>query len=186
MPLAKKIEERFTYQDYVSWPDNERWELIDGVPYNMTPAPSFEHQSIVGNFYHLLRNKLKNKTCIPGIAPTDIVLSDDGVVQPDVFVVCDKSKITKKKVQGAPDLVIEVLSPSTTLKDKREKKRLYEKYGVKEYIIIDPLERHVEQFHLRESGKYGESDIFAPDEELKLFSLNNMKISLTEVFEGTE
>jgi len=183
MPLARKVEEKFTYQDYITWPDDERWELIDGIAYNMTPAPTFKHQSIVLNFSNILKNNLKGQPCIPGIAPTDVVLSENGVVQHDVFVVCDKSKITEKNIQGAPDLVIEVLSPSTRLKDRREKKWLYEKHGVKEYIIIDPIEKYIEQFHLRENGKYGESNISAPDETIKLFSLNNMKIALSEVFE---
>jgi len=182
MPLAKKIEERFTYQDYISWPDNERWELIDGVPYNMTPAPSTNHQGVAGNFYAILNVSLKGKKCRPFMAPTDVVLSDDGVVQPDVLVVCDKSKITDKNIQGPPDLVIEVLSPSTALKDKREKKWLYEKYDVKEYILIDPVEMYVEQFYIRENGKYAEGNLFAPDETIKLFSLSGMKISLPEVF----
>jgi len=182
MPLAKKAEERFTYQDYITWPDDERWELIDGVPYDMSPAPTFRHQSIVLNFSNILKNNLKGRTCIPGISPTDVVLSEHSTIQPDVFVVCDKSKITEKNIQGAPDLVIEVLSPSTALKDKREKKWLYEKYKVKEYILIDPVEMYAEQFHIKENCKYGEGDIFGPDETIKLFSLNGMKIPLPEVF----
>ena len=183
MPLAKKTEERFTYQDYITWPDDERWELICGVPYNMTPAPTFRHQRIVGNFYRIIGNKLIGKQCTPGIAPTDVILSERDVVQPDVFVVCDKNKITEKNIQGAPALVIEVLSPSTKLKDKREKRELYEKYGVQEYVIVDVIEQLVERFYLGKNNIYGKSDIFTPEENIKLFSLNNMEIILPEVFE---
>jgi len=180
----KKSEEKFTYDDYVTWPDDERWELIDGVPYNMTPAPTFEHQRIVGRFYTILDVLLRGKPCIPGIAPTDVVLSDCCVIQPDVFVVCDKNKITKKNIQGAPDLVVEVLSPSTMLKDRREKRALYEKYGVKEYIMIDPIEQYVERFYIGKYGKYMAGDIFKPDETIKLFSLCDIEIAFSEVFEG--
>jgi len=149
----------------------------------MTPAPTFKHQNIVGNFYYILRNKLKGKACIPCIAPTDVVLSEENVTQPDVFVVCDKSKIMGKNIQGAPTLIIEVLSPSTKLKDRREKRELYEKYCVKEYVMIDVTEQLVERFYLGKNNVYGKSDIFTPEENMKLFSLNNMEITLSDVFE---
>jgi len=183
MPLARKTEEQFTYQDYITWPDDERWELIDGIAYNMSPAPTLGHQVIVGNFYRILGNNLMGKPCKPFMAPTDVVLSEHDVVQPDILVVCDEDKRTKANIQGAPDLIIEVLSPSTALKDKREKKSLYEKYGVKEYITIDPIDKYVEQFYIRGNGKYSESSIFAPYETMKLLSLNKMEIPLYEVFE---
>jgi len=187
MPLAKKEStEKFTYDDYATWPDGERWEIIDGVPYNMSPAPTFDHQRIAGMFYYILMNKLRGKPCTPGISPTDVVLSEHDVVQPDVFVVCDKNKITKKNIQGAPDLVVDVLSPSTAPKDKREKKWLYEKYNVKEYIIVDPLEKYAERFYLEKNATYSNGDIFAPDETINLFSLSDIDIALLEVFEGIE
>jgi len=187
MPLAgKKSEEKFTYNDYITWPDDERWELIDGVAYNMSPAPSLNHQNIVLNFSNILKNNLKGKPCKPFIAPTDVVLSRKDVVQPDVLVVCDEDKRTKANIQGAPDLVVEVLSPSTTFRDRRDKRELYEKYGVKEYVIIDIMERLVERFYLGGNNIYGKSDIFTPEESISLFSLNNMEIPLPEVFEGIE
>lgn len=185
MPLVQRAEKKFTYRDYLQWPDDEKWELIDGVAYNMTPAPSLMHQNIVGNFFGILRNNLRNKPCTPFISPTDVVLSEYDVVQPDILVVCDKKKFTDANIQGTPDLVIEILSPSTALKDKREKKTLYEKHGVKEYIIIDALEKYVERFYLKEDGKYYGSDIFGCDDTLKLFSLEGMEIPLSEIFEET-
>jgi Uma2 family endonuclease len=97
------------------------------------------------------------------------------VVQPDVFVVCDEKKMTDANIQGAPDLIIEVISPDTALKDKREKKTLYEKHGVKEYIIIDPTDQYVEYFFL-EGAIYGKGDIFGPQEVLKLKALACIEI----------
>ena len=186
MALAQKTKKGFTYADYLTWPDDERWELIDGEAYNMTPAPTFKHQKIVFNFASLLRNALKGNPCVAGIAPTDVVLSEYDVVQPDVFVVCDEKKITEANIQGAPDLIVEVLSPATALKDKREKKALYEKYGVKEYIIVDPAAQYVERFLLEEGGLYGKGGIFGPKEVLPLVSLKEIEIPLWEIFEVEE
>ena len=184
MPLAKKIEKKFTYADYVAWPDDERWELIDGEAYDMSPAPSVRHQKITGNLYILLsRHPKKRSGCFVGIAPTDVVLSEYDVVQPDVFIVCDEKKITEANIQGSPDLIIEVISPGTALKDKREKKALYERHGVKEYILIDPTGLYVDHFVLQNDGFYGKGKVFGPQEVLPLTSLEKLKISLWEVFE---
>lgn len=115
MVLNPKPNERYTYKDYLEWSDEERWELIDGVPYNMTPAP-FD--------VRLFPNEKKN---------------DNNVVQPDRTVICDEKKMTINGCEGVPDLVIEVLSPSTAKKDRREKKRIYERVRVKEYWIVAPF-----------------------------------------------
>ena len=186
MALAQKTKKGFTYADYLTWPDDERWELIDGEAYNMTPAPTTRHQNIVYNVSFILKSKLLNKSCRPFVAPTDVVLSEYDVVQPDVFVVCDEKKITEANIQGAPDLIVEVLSPATALKDKREKKNLYEKYGVKEYIIVDPAAQYVERFLLEEGGLYGKGGIFGPKEVLPLVSLKEIEIPLWEIFEVEE
>ena len=182
MSVADK-DEKFTYQDYLTWSDDERWELINGRPYNMTPAPSFRHQRIAGNFYHILRNALQGKRCVPGIAPTDVVLSDHDVVQPDVFVVCDEQKITEQNIQGAPDLVVEVRSPSTARKDRREKMRLYETFGVREYILIDPDGQYAERFILERDGRFGRGEVFGPQQVMALDSIESVEIPLWEVFE---
>ena len=186
MALAQKTKKGFTYADYLIWPNDERWELIDGGAYNMTPAPTTRHQNIVYNVSFILKSKLLNKSCRPFVAPTDVVLSEYDVVQPDVFVVCDEKKITEANIQGAPDLIVEVLSPATALKDKREKKNLYEKYGVKEYIIVDPAAQYVERFLLEEGGLYVKSEIFGPKEVLPLVSLKEIEIPLWEIFEVEE
>lgn len=136
MPLALETHRKFTYRDYLTRPDEERWELIDGKPYDMTPALTTTHQIPVGNVFRILSVETRDRSCRCSVAPTDVVLSETDVVQPDVFVVCDPRKITEAHVYGAPDLVTEVVSPSTGLKDRREKKDLYEKYGVREYLLV--------------------------------------------------
>lgn len=174
---------RYTVADYLTWPDEERWELIGGRAYNMSPAPSIKHQTIVGNFYSRLASHLAGNPCKPFIAPADVILSDADVVQPDVFVVCDKNKITERNVRGAPDLVIEVLSPSTSAKDLREKKALYERSGVREYLVVDPLELYVTRFNLGMNGSYGSGTVYDARETLLLQSLGGFEIALPEAFE---
>ena len=112
-----------------------------------------------------------------------MVFAEHDVVQPDVFVVCDEKKITEANIHGSPDLIIEVLSPAIALKDKREKKALYEKHGIKEYIIVDPTDQYVERFLFGEDGLYRKGDIFGPMEVLPIVGLEGIEISLWEVFE---
>jgi len=180
MAQAIKQERRYSIEDYREWPDDEKWEIIHGVAYDMSPAPRIKHQNIVSNFHINLKTHPKNP-CYTGIAPTDVILDEYSVVQPDVFLVCDGEKITEDNVQGAPDLIVEVVSPGTEVKDRREKKRLYEKSGVKEYLIVFPEREYVEQYVL-EAGKYGAPEIFNWDEVLKLRIFPN-EIKLAEIFE---
>ena len=180
--LRSKGEKKYTWQDYLAWPDEERWEVIDGEAYSMTPSPSYQHQKVAGAFHAILREKLKGTRCVAAIAPLDVYFDDFNFVQPDVMVVCDKRKI-RDRIYGAPDLVIEVLSPSTSLKDKREKKNLYEKFGVREYVIVHPEEMLVERFFLHEGGFRG-PDVFGSQEVLPLVSLEGVEVPLWDVFES--
>lgn len=182
MAGIKRRIEKYNYSDYLTWPDEERWEIIEGTAYDMTPAPGIKHQNVVAALVRIIGNGLEGKPCRPFVAPTDVVLSEHDVVQPDVLVVCDQKRITEDNIQGAPDLVVEVLSPATALKDKREKKALYERSGVREYVIIDPIELYVERFSLKDK-RYGEAEIFGPREVLSLKGLEGLKISLWEVFD---
>ncbi|MDR0310315.1 MAG: Uma2 family endonuclease, partial [Acidobacteriota bacterium] len=113
---ALQKDERYTYADYASWDTEERYELIDGVPYLMSPAPLRKHQSILFELSGQFRNFLKGKPCKAFAAPFDVRLNadtyDDTVVQPDLVVICDKLKLDAKGCVGAPDMVIEILSPS--------------------------------------------------------------------------
>lgn len=181
MKPAKKIKQKFTYSDYVTWNDEKRWEIIHGEAYDMSPAPAIAHQQVVIRLAYFLNNQLQGKSCTPFVAPTDVVLSEENVVQPDVFVVCDKKKIQKTHIDGAPDLVIEILSPATHIKDKREKKDLYEKFGVKEYLLIDPEEKYAERYTLQKAG-FGAPDIFGPTDKIVIRSLKGVKISLKDIF----
>lgn len=175
---------RFTYADYLTWPENERWELIDGRPYNMTPAPTTGHQRIAVRLVHLLEERVP-RNCSVFVAPTDVVFSQFDVVQPDVLVVCDRAKITRANIQGAPELILEILSPSTALKDKREKKGLYERHGVHEYVLVHPEMLYVEHHILGADGLYGREELLGPGESLRLdIVLDGIVIELSEVFEG--
>ena len=183
MSLAKEKKGRYSYSDYIKWPDDERWEIINGVAYNMSPAPKVKHQKISGNLYFELKKSLvsKKSQCDLFSAPTDVVLDEYNVVQPDIFIVCNKNKITEDNIRGAPDLVIEITSKSTELKDKKEKLFLYERFGVKEYIIVFPEREYVERYILQ-NGKYMAPEIFNWDETLKLKTFD-IDIELWKVFE---
>lgn len=136
----------YTLSDYYALPDEQRVELIDGVLYDMA-TPTYAHQFLVGSIYAQMlafHNKRKG-SCIPVIAPFDVQLDRDDktMIQPDVMIICDRSKIIKRCVYGAPDLVVEVLSPSTRKKDMSLKLSKYITAGVREYWIIEPDNRKV-------------------------------------------
>ena len=160
-------DERFTYRHYRTWPDEERWELIEGQAWSMSPAPTTRHQDIQAQLITALRVLLKGKPCKAFDAPFDVLLpkddeSDDeidSVVQPDIVVYCDKSRLTKRGARGAPDLVVEILSPSTSKKDQNEKFGLYEKHGVREYWVIDPGNEAIQVWRLRPEGGYDSGDL---------------------------
>lgn len=143
----------YTLNDYYALPDEKRVELIDGVFYDMA-APMTDHQLIAGEIYVQVRNYIRNNKgkCIPFIAPTDVQLDLDNktMVQPDVFVVCDKEKISNGRVLGAPDFIVEVLSKSTKLKDVLIKALKYKEAGVKEYWMIDQEHKQVIVYDYRE------------------------------------
>jgi Uma2 family endonuclease len=162
MSAVQDSVRRFTYGDYRRWPDEERWELIEGEAFNMSPAPSRSHQDWVLELGRQIANHLLGKPCRPFIAPFDVRLpekneSDDDiktVVQPDISVICDRSKLDESGCRGAPDFIIEVLSPGTSRKDQIQKKRLYERHGVREYWLVHPIERILTRY-LLEEGRYG-------------------------------
>ncbi len=176
MGLKKeKTDSKFTYRDYSSWPEDERWELIDGIAYDMCAAPSSWHQRISFKLSTLIGMFLQNKPCEAFSAPFDVLLPAfpiknegeiDTVVQPDISVICDPSKIVESGCLGAPDLIVEILSPSTSKKDLNEKFQLYEKHGVKEYWIVDPGNKYIQVFHLlteeKKSGRYDDGTLVPP------------------------
>ena len=145
---------KFTYRDYLLLPEGDRRELIEGDFY-VVPAPSIWHQTIVANLGMLLREFVKvNRLGAVLWAPTDVVLSPESVVQPDILFISNERRgiITEANVSGAPDLVVEILSPSTAERDRELKLTLYARYGVREYWIVDPEDSSVEVMVLEEAG----------------------------------
>ncbi len=190
MPLAYKRNQRYTYADYLSWKDDERWELIDGIAFNMTPAPSREHQEILVEFVFVIRAYLENRKCRVFPAPFDVRLPRGGkkgdddidtVVQPDISVVCDPSKLDTRGCVGAPDLVIEILSPYTADRDMRDKFFLYERSGVREYWIVDPGNLSVHAHRLDESGKYAPVKVYFREDAIESTALPGLSIDLKNI-----
>jgi Uma2 family endonuclease len=165
--IALKMADYFTYANYREWPETERWELIDGEAYAMS-APSRVHQKIVVEIARQIGNYLQNKPCENYVAPFDVRLPKadeadsqiDTVVQPDIVVVCDENKLDDKGCRGAPDWIIEVLSPSTAFMDMSTKLALYQQHGVKEYWLIHPSEYWVMIYTLNAGGEYGRPQVF--------------------------
>jgi Uma2 family endonuclease len=164
---ARALDERFTYGDYRKWLEGERWELIEGLPYSMSPAPFTRHQRLSGRFFNRIVNYLEGKPCEAFYAPFDVLFPKgeepddevDTVVQPDIIVICDPLKITERGARGAPDLVVEILSPWTSKKDLNEKFRLYEKSGVREYWVVDPGNKSVQVWRLGPDGRYDQGEL---------------------------
>jgi Uma2 family endonuclease len=171
MSTAKKLPVKYTYADYCQWPDDQRWELIEGEAYAMT-GPSRLHQDIVFELAGQIRSYLKGKPCKGYTAPFDVRLPHkneadakiETVVQPDLSVICDLSKLDNLGCRGAPDWIIEILSPSTALKDMNTKRSLYEQHGVKEYWIVHPEEHWIMVYTLNELARYGQPGVFGMDE----------------------
>ena len=144
MALEKPQLGEFTYSDYMRWPAGERWQLLDGFAYAMAP-PSLPHQDVVSELGAQLRLQLRGKPCKALVAPVGVRLPKLNeanefirtVFEPDVVVVCDASKMDKSGIRGAPDFIIEVLSPSTARFDQIEKRKAYERAGVREFWLID-------------------------------------------------
>jgi Uma2 family endonuclease len=184
---ALEKEVSYTYEDYFSWPDYPRYELIDGQPY-MLAAPSPVHQDVLGGLYAQFRAFLKGKTCHAYVAPLDVFLNenrfDDTVVQPDLLVVCDQNKITQKGCEGAPDLVIEIVSPSSGQMDSLIKFKRYQRAGVREYWIVNP-ETRVVQVYLLHDGRYIASP-YDSTEKIPVHVLPECEIDLSDVFPPKE
>ena len=190
MGLAvRKKEERFTYGDYLKWPDEERWELIDGVAYDMSPAPLRRHQRILGDIFAEFYNYLKNKLCQVYIAPFDVRLPEtdesdeeiETVVQPDIVVVCDRNKLDDRGCKGSPDIVIEILSPHTAKKDFVTKYYLYERHKVKQYWVFDPETEGAVIFKLKD-GKYGKPEEYKKEDTIKVDTFPDLEIDLGTIF----
>lgn len=142
----------------LAYQEERREELIGGKVVMMAPA-SAEHVYTAGSIYNIFKNYLKGKNCIPFSDGLLVHLTDDNKFVPDMMVVCDRSKIKSDGVHGAPDLVVEVLSPSTAKDDRTRKKEVYEACGVPEYWLVSPTDKSIEVY-LLESGKYILHDVY--------------------------
>jgi len=164
------MDEKFTYGDYRRWSDDERWELIDGKAWAMSPAPTRYHQDLAKRLFSPINDFLRGKPCQAYFAPFDVLLpdgdeSDDEVatvVQPDLVVFCDRSKLTVAGARGAPDLLVEILSPSTSKKDQREKFDLYQRHGVREYWIVDPAGKWLCVYRPGPDGEFDAGELREP------------------------
>lgn len=189
-PLAQKKDEVFRYGDYLKWDDGERWELIDGIAYNLTPVPSRFHQRVSGQLFLQFGNFLSNSSCEVYSAPFDVRLPEGDeadeaistVVQPDISVVCDPSKLDDKGCKGSPDLIVEILSPATARKDLKEKFLRYERAGVREYWIVDPSGKTVTVFKRTDAGLFGRPDVYGEEERIKVSLFEDLEIDLQPVF----
>jgi Uma2 family endonuclease len=190
-------EEHFDYRQYRTWPEGERWELIHGQAWAMSPAPTRHHQRIALDFATLLRTFLHRKPCEVYIAPFDVLLPAgdeaddevDTVVQPDIVVYCDRSKLTKAGARGAPDIAVEILSPSTSKKDQSEKFALYESHGVREYWIIDPTGQWLCVYRRLATGLFDGGELREPIHVFKPIEsavLAGFVVDPKELFEGME
>jgi len=187
---AKERKDDFTYEDLCSWPDDERWELIDGVAYDMSPAPLRVHADISKALLVAFELYLRGKPCKVYHAPFDVRLplgeeSDNqikNVVQPDILVVCDEKKLDDKGCRGAPDLVIEILSPTTASRDCIKKRALYERHGVKEFWTIDPTNRLVHVYLLDSDGRYSRFTVYGDSDVVNVSIFDDLQIDLKEIF----
>jgi len=175
---------RYTYADYITWGEDVKCELIDGIVYDMSPAPGSKHQRISGTIFGQLNNFLEGKPCIVFHAPYDVRLDPDGaddtVVQPDILVICDRSIITKAGCSGAPDMVIEILSPSNAMKDMMLKNAQYKLAGGREIWMIDPVDKVVMTFY-SENGEY-KSITYLNNYKIPVKILEGCTIDIARVF----
>ena len=154
----------YTYKDYEKWEGD--WELIRGIPYAMSPAPTWQHQDFGASFIQHLKNALQKKSnCdCKVLYESDWIVSEDTVVRPDVMVVCEEIK--GNFVTTPPSLILEILSPSTILKDRNTKFNLYQAYGVRYYLIADMGKKYTEIFHLKDNS-------YQEVKDLRTFTLTN-------------
>ena len=181
------LDKQYTYADYLKWQFSERVELIKGFIKKMSPAPNRVHQSLIFNLSGILYSKHNFEGCNVFLSPFDVRLpikskkKDTTVVQPDICIVCDASKLDEQGCNGAPDLIVEILSPSNARHDTDTKFNLYEEAGVKEYWIVQPQQKSI-LIYVLQDGKYIGLKPFGEDEFAQGRLFPNLKIDVNEVF----
>ena len=181
----------YTYADYLLWKLEKRIELIRGH-LTLIAAPSRYHQRIGGRIHTIINTLLWRSACQVYIAPFDVRLTHFSqkknkevttVVQPDICVICDPKKLDDRGCLGAPDLIIEIISPGNSKREMKDKYEVYESTGVREYWIVSPIERSIQVFQLNKAGKYIGIQPFVEDDIITTPILPDLKINLMEVFE---
>ena len=189
---TEKLVHKYTYSDYATWSEDNPIELIDGVPYSMTPAPSRIHQKVSGELFRQISNYLHGGECEVYAAPFDVRLTETNeadeeiinVIQPDISIICNKEKLDDKGCKGAPDLIMEIVSPASISMDYIKKLYLYERYSVCEYWIIHPIDKIIMVYQLVEKSKYARPEVYQIDEVIKIGIFEDLTISLVDVFGG--
>ena len=193
MELSLDLKKRYTYADYLTWMDDVRRELIEGF-IKLFPAPRPAHAKISFNItWNLGAIIQKNKgRCEVYYAPFDVRLPKNGetaydkiytVVQPDICVICDLSKIDDRGCYGAPDMIIEIISPSTGKRDLNEKFALYEESGVKEYWVVYPDSKAITVFLLQDDGKYDAGSVYEFEGQVPIHIFDEITIDLHDIFQ---
>ena len=192
MELVLELNKRYTYADYLTWMDDVRRELIDGL-INMMAGTSRKHADVSRNIAFDLNTYLKKNRCDCKVyyAPIDVLLPKNGetdndkiydVVQPDIFVVCGEWKGGDNAFLGAPDMVVEILSPSNRKKDLIKKFLLYQEAAVREYWIADPKVKSVTVYIMQDDGEFNDGEVYQPGEKVPVHILNGHTIDLNDIF----
>ncbi|MEQ4485550.1 Uma2 family endonuclease [Cohnella silvisoli] len=182
---ADRIKEgQATYDIYAEMPDDgKRYEVIDGVLELMSPGPSEAHQSVSGELAFLLKQSCKSDYLIYS-APFDVILSDTNVVQPDIMMI-HRSRlhiVTERGVEGPPDLVVEIVSPGSRSRDRMKKMKVYERFDVLEYWVIDPNARTLEQYRLDDGERYELHNLFEGDDSVASDKLPCVAFAVGDIF----
>lgn len=180
---------QLSYEEYLALGDDLRYEVIDGQIYNMSPAPTTKHQAVQRELLTEFALYLRGKTCSVFGSPLDVCFSEEDHdikkikewVEPDIVVVCDKNKIHEKRIVGVPDLVVEILSPSTAKIDKIVKFNRYQRAGVKEYWIVDPSNETIDPYVLQQNV-FKHSGTYFRDDTLPVGLFAGFAIALSNVF----
>jgi Uma2 family endonuclease len=179
----------YTYADYLTWRFKERVELLLGKIFRMSPAPNVYHQTIHANLFIAIGKIIEKKVCKIFSAPFDVRLpvskkkgNQDTVVQPDLVVICDESKLDEQGCNGAPDIVIEILSPGNSRREMKDKFELYEASLVPEYWIVDPEHQDITIYTLDTSNKYVGSKPFVATEKVCSTVIVDLEVDVEEVF----
>jgi len=182
--LADPIK-TYTYKDYLTYDENERIEIIEGEIVSMSPAPSRIHQEVITEILFKIRQYIEsnNGPCKVYAAPFDVILKNDdedvtnskNIVQPDISVICDKSKLTDKGCTGSPDMIVEIVSPFNPRNDYIKKLSLYEEFKVKEYWIVNPMEKNILVYTLTHDG-YGAPKMYTFNDKIKVNIYDNLEI----------